>query len=197
MITILKVLPRIRGVEKQAVVECSCGKVYTTNLYNARKIKSCGCTRAELRKGKGLKHGYYKHYLYSTWKEMVGRCHNPNNTDYANYGGRGIVVCAAWKYADIFIPDVISSIGDRPEGHTLDRVEKNGDYTHGNIIWATLTQQNRNRNNCVFLTIDGVTKHINEWAEEYNIKPDTIRRRLHRQGLSGRNLVAPLQRKRK
>ncbi len=39
------------------------------------------------------KHGYYKHPLYTVWKNMKKRCYNKNNKQYKDYGGRGITIC--------------------------------------------------------------------------------------------------------
>lgn len=40
----------------------------------------------------------YFHYaaLYRCWANMLQRTGNPNNTRYADYGGRGIKVCERW-----------------------------------------------------------------------------------------------------
>lgn len=38
------------------------------------------------------RHGMYGTRLYHIWNGLTGRCNNPNNKDYANYGGRGISV---------------------------------------------------------------------------------------------------------
>lgn len=35
---------------------------------------------------------------YRTWKGMKSRCYNPNTKDWADYGERGITVCAEWRH---------------------------------------------------------------------------------------------------
>ncbi len=65
------------------------------------------------------------HPLYSTWKSMKSRCYNPNRRDYRYYGGRGIGVCDSWiKSFERFVEDM----GERPEGHTLDREDNDKGY---------------------------------------------------------------------
>ena len=72
---------------------------------------------------------------------MRTRCFNTNRADYPLYGGRGITVCERWKNSfAAFLEDV----GERPQGHTLDRIDVNGNYEPGNVRWATTSQQARN-----------------------------------------------------
>lgn len=83
-----------------------------------------------------------KHPLYSIWKGMHNRCTNANGKTYKHYGGRGIKVCDRWKDLDAFAADV----GPRPSlGHSIDRINNDGDYEPSNVRWATALEQVRNR----------------------------------------------------
>lgn len=78
---------------------------------------------------------------HRSWKLMHARCADPSHHKYHLYGGRGIKVCEAWHKFSNFLKDM----GARPEGHTIDRKDANGDYEPGNCRWATTTEQNRNK----------------------------------------------------
>jgi len=72
---------------------------------------------------------------------MRYRCENPLHRAYEWYGARGITVCERWKKFENFFADM----GPRPRGMWLERKDNNRGYEPGNCIWATPTQQLRNR----------------------------------------------------
>lgn len=67
------------------------------------------------------------------------RCINPKNKDYKWYGGRGIT------FELTSFKTFIDEVGVRPEGYTLDRIDSNKPYMHGNLRWATPLEQAHNR----------------------------------------------------
>lgn len=121
---------------------------------------------------------------------MVQRCHNPNNPGYKYYGGRGISVCRRWRNStSAFIEDM----GRRPTPeHTVERIDNNGNYSSSNCRWATQAEQNRNTRRNIFITIDGVTKCVAEWARAHGIDPKAARCRLRRGWLPIRAVTEPL-----
>lgn len=101
---------------------------------------------------------------YRAYTAALSRCHDSADEDFADYGGRGIAVCARWRAAngfDAFADD----LGPRPsKSHTLGRIDNALGYQPGNVRWETWTEQANNRRSNHRITIDGVTKTAAEWA---------------------------------
>jgi hypothetical protein len=73
---------------------------------------------------------------------MLARCSNPENEQWADYGGRGIAVCERWRSFGNFLADM----GVRPDSKlTLERRDNDGDYEPDNCYWADRVTQLRNR----------------------------------------------------
>jgi hypothetical protein len=110
-----------------------------------------------------------------SWDSMIQRCTNPRHKSFADYGGRGIVICDDWWDFGRFLADM----GERPKGTTLDRYpDLNGNYEPDNCRWATGKQQGNNRRSNVVLEFDGKKQTVAEWALELGIGPKTIGYRL-------------------
>lgn len=119
---------------------CDCGneREYYSSCLTSGNLSSCGC----IPKGPPLKHGRSKSPEYRVWIGMRNRCHDKKNSRYADYGGRGIGVCARWASFENFFEDM----GERPtDDHSIDRVDNNGNYEPGNCRWATRSVQQHNK----------------------------------------------------
>lgn len=129
-------------------VTCECGAV--SRLVRAARLKSgasrgCGCERNEKASVLRTKHGGRATPEYAAWSGMIHRCENPNFRQYADWGGRGIRVCARWRSS---FADFLADVGPRPSPkHSIDRIDVNGNYEPGNVRWATAVEQNSNRRN--------------------------------------------------
>lgn len=160
---------------------CECGAPATVRGTHLKTgaIKSCGCLRGSKGAKKTGKRVAWRHpntLAYRSWRSMIDRCRNPKQAGYANYGGRGISVCARWARFENFLADM----GDRPAGTSIDRINNDGNYEPGNCRWATRTEQSRNRSFVRPITFRGETLTIAEWAEKTGVNPRTIRYRLNR-----------------
>lgn len=118
---------------------------------------------------------------------MIARCHNPNHASYSNYGARGITVCDEWRYDRTKFVDWARANGYR-KGLSIDRIDNNQGYSPNNCRWVDgFVQQNNTRKNR-FLTVDGETHTISEWARIKGISKNFIEGRLRR-GLSDEEAV--------
>jgi hypothetical protein len=107
---------------------------------------------------------------------MKDRVLRPLYKGYARYGGRGITVCERWLNS---FENFYADMGPKPSPkHSIERQNNDGDYTPENCCWATYTEQNRNRGDSLYLTANGVTKHVKEWAEDLGVHANTIRDRI-------------------
>lgn len=145
MLTVLDKVPDTNGPAGTAVwlCRCECGNTIqvASALLRDGKTKNCGCKIYSPGKEKPYRHHMTGSPVYGSWANMVARCNNVKNPAYGDYGGRGIKVCERWLDFRNFFDDM----GDRPEGHTLDRIDPNGDYCKENCRWATISVQNKNR----------------------------------------------------
>lgn len=107
---------------------------------------------------------------------MKDRCYNPNNEQYADWGGRGIQLDPTWLNSfETFLLD----IGRRPSStHTIERKDNDGDYTPENCVWATRMEQNKNKRSNRMISFDGRTLHLAEWARQLGLDAETLSYRL-------------------
>ena len=108
---------------------------------------------------------------------MKSRCHNPNYSRYAEWGGRGITVCERWRNS---FENFLSDMGEVPSPyHTLDRwPNPDGNYEPSNCRWATRSKQQRNRRDSRMLTFKERTQNMYDWADELGLPVYIIRNRL-------------------
>lgn len=155
-------------------VRCDCGALSLARADALKRgaVTSCGCAHADA----VTTHGMTGTAEHRAWQNMIDRCHNPNSTSWRNYGGRGITVCSAWRSDfESFVGDV----GCRPSPrHSIDRIDNDGNYEPGNVRWATMRQQSRNRRTCRFVEYGGRRMPVAELAERVGMPEELLRSRL-------------------
>lgn len=147
-----------------ALCQCSCGNTITCRVNNLRSstTRSCGCYSREVTSKISRKHGHGLEPEAQVWRDIKKRCNNPNDKNYSNYGGRGIRLHPSWEDYMVFRKEV----GLRPfPGATLDRIDNNRGYEPGNVRWATMKVQARNKRSNVFVSINGETKTCADWRD--------------------------------
>lgn len=178
-----------RNRESCWICLCECGNEFVTSGCSLRNggTKSCGCLRSEHSRTVNIRHGKKHTRVYRIWTGMWNRCRNPNAKDFARYGGSGITVCKRWQTFENFLSDM----GEPCSGLTIERKENSKGYCKSNCVWATRTEQARNRKNNVILTFNGESLCISEWAERLGVNKCLISKRLARGWSIERTLGTP------
>lgn len=124
---------------------------------------------------------------YRAWVEMRRRCSKTDRPSRNSYIGRGITVCERWNNS---YPSFLEDMGPRPSTlHSIDRINNDGNYEPGNCRWATQKEQGNNRRTNHFVVINGVSKTIQQWCDEYGLPDTTFHNRLRR-GVTGERLIS-------
>lgn len=159
--------------------KCDCGntvEVMSRNLL-CGKTKSCGCLYLDTRGNE--KHGMHNMRIYYTHKAIIQRCYNRNNPEYHNYGGRGITVCDEWIGEHGFERFFKWAMENGySEELTIDRINNNGNYEPSNCRWVTYIRQQNNKRTNHYLTYNGKTQSMADWAREIGLNYGTLASRI-------------------
>jgi hypothetical protein len=178
----LTVLSYVRSNRKETIwlCKCECGNTFEARGadINSEHTKSCGCLRLDAFRKTITKHSLYDAPEYSIWQGIKDRCSNPNSHAYLRYGGRGITVCDRWQTS---FSSFLSDMGPRPTmNHGIDRIDNDGPYAPDNCRWATNKQQCNNLRKNIFITHDGETHTLSEWADILHVKYSSFASRYYR-----------------
>ncbi len=154
---------------------CDCGRVDSvayTLLVHGKALRCLDC------RPRRVKHGCSNRNRtpeYSIWLQIRNRCRNPSCKSYADYGGRGIIICPEWDDFSTFLQDM----GERPSlQHSIDRIRNDGPYSRDNCRWATREQQNNNARRNVRLEWDGKNLTVAQWARETGLSEGALEWRM-------------------
>lgn len=156
---------------------CDCGNVcfVSNDKLNKGETKSCGCDNISIKSKR----------LHEVWRGMVQRCENPRNSNYRNYGAKGISVCDEWKHYPNFEKWSFENgyNPDAPHGEcSIDRIDVYGDYCPANCRFVNSKVQNRNRtSNKGVIAPDGKKyATVSELAENLCMKYGALYMRIKR-----------------
>lgn len=124
------------------------------------------------------RHGKSSTALCRVWYEIRKRCTNKNYKHFNHYGGRGITMCNEWWDSFQAFYDWSVSNGYK-EGLTLDRIDVNGNYCPDNCRWVNRKVQANNTRSNHYITFNGETHTMSEWAEITGISYSTLRSRIN------------------
>lgn len=191
-LTVLRRQGSSTGLTRKArwLCRCDCGTEVTRESQYLRAKhrpapRHCGC-----------QHGNKRHAMsdtrpYRIWHGMRGRCLNPLDKDWRNYGARGITVCEAWVQSfAAFWSDMSSTY---QPWLTLGRVDNSAGYSKANCRWETPQEQGNNTRANVMLNTPLGRMTLQQAATAYGLKAVTLGARLQRYGWSlERALTTPV-----
>ena len=163
---------------------CDCGntKEILKKSVLAGKSTSCGC-RGRAAKPYSVTHkdgSRTRLPEYTVWTTMKARCYNASSIQYKDYGGRGISICDQWRndFAAFY-----RDMGPRPtRHHSIDRIDNDGHYELANCRWTIRLVQCRNKRNTKRYELDGVSKTLAEFSEDYGIDKKIVKNRVKKLG---------------
>lgn len=169
----------LRGSNRYWLCLCDCGiekEVSAGNLKSGTTL-SCKCLLIENKtKHGGSSRRNGKDPEYGVWSHIIGRCTNPSDAGWENYGGRGITICDRWResYANF-----LADMGRRPSPrHMIERKDNNKGYEPSNCEWSTRQVQNNNTRRNRIIEFRGESKTLAEWGRTTGIRPHCIRQRI-------------------
>lgn len=152
--------------------KCDCGNetIVSTDKILSGHTKSCGCLK--------IKYSIINKRIFQIWYNMQSRCKKSNRKDSKYYFGKGIKICREWDTYENFQSWALEN--GYADNLTIDRIDTKGDYKPSNCRWITLAEQQRNKRNCRYLTINGVKKTLAEWSREIGISRSTLQYRIEK-----------------
>ncbi len=181
-----------RDKSKKAVwrCQCVCGVIRSVLIGTLMQgtSKSCGCKRIELISKLFTKHGMASTPTYKSWHAMIQRCQGKGGHE--SYPNRKITVDKKWLSFDNFFAEM----GLRPKNKTLDRINNQKGYCLENCQWATSKQQSNNKDNTIYVTVNGEKMSFMTACEKFSIGESCARHRFAK-GMTDQDIFTkPLRR---
>lgn len=180
-LTVIKYAGRNKHNEATWLCKCDCGKEIVVRGGHLREgQKACQqCALIEKNKS-SAKHHMSRSKLYNTYYAMLKRCYTPSCASYGRYGGRGISVCDEWRNAENGFLNFAKWANSHgySEDLSIDRIDVDKGYSPDNCRWVTMAEQASNRSNTPFVTYNGETHALSEWAKKLDIPRKNLYCRL-------------------
>lgn len=184
--------PQVKSKATYWTCRCDCGTVKPVRAPALIKggSTSCGCAR-RTNKLPQSKVRSQENPLYRTWMTMKTRCYNSAHPSYKAYGARGIKVAPEWHDYARFAADM----GERPPGHSIERIDNNGDYGPDNCHWATRVEQCSNRRNSRVVLLEGRSMPLSVAAREQGVDYLSLYMLVVKRGIEAHEAVRRLREK--
>lgn len=150
-----------RGGVRWIIVQCDCGsreqRAHADNLRKGKTQSCYFCAQKKRNRSSKKYWGYadivpdqeHRTRLLNRISAAITRCHNPNDSSYHSYGGRGIYVHSTWRQDKEdrrkFLAHLISLDGWDDPQLELDRIDCDRGYEPGNLRFCTRHENLRNK----------------------------------------------------
>lgn len=134
---------------------CTCGREVDLTALQLRMQPRCEHVGKKKR-----------HPIYMIWRGMKSRCYTKTDTSYPRYGAKGIRVDERWHRFENFFADFGHTWR---KGLTIDRKDGLKDYGPDNCEWATVQQQNNNRNVNYQILVDGEYLTLQQAVQHFGV----------------------------
>lgn len=178
-LTIIKLFRDEKTRRLKCMATCICGvtKSYQVCHIISGATISCGCALTEMHE-KRKANSSKRSPLYSRWKSMISRCHNPNFTHYKHYGAKGISVCHEWR-TNFRAYEKWCMDNGWEKGLEVDRYPNRlGNYCPENCRIVTSKVNMNNRDDNRIIEISGEQLTLSQASDKYNINYNTLQSRL-------------------
>jgi hypothetical protein len=141
-----------------AQVRCDCGTISATSVDTLHKGSSTRCRTCAIKKGASTRKEFYgfadvcpdddlRRRLMNRISACLNRCHNPNDSGYASYGGRGIHVFEPWRTDRKAFLAYLMTLPEVSNAARLDmdRINTEEGYEPGNIRFVSRQVNVRNK----------------------------------------------------
>lgn len=191
-LTMIRDLPESR----MALFRCDCGSERVISHYSVVTGRTISCGECQYHfkhmSETHSTHGKSNSKFYELYKGIIKRCYYPKAINYYLYGGRGITVCDEWRDSFQAFYDWSMANGYEP-GLSIDRIDNDGPYSPENCRWVSLDVQANNKRTSHYLTYNGETKTVSQWAHERGMLKETLFERLKKGWSIEDALTKPVQ----
>lgn len=185
-LTIVKEAPKQNNNKTRFWVRCDCGNEFSVVAHSflCGRTASCGCYRKEATEKAWTKHGLRRHPLYTIWCNIKGRCTNPTDKQYCNYGAKGVTVCDEWMN-DFKIFYDWCMLNGWAKGYQIDKDiisiksgVKPNIYSPEMCSIVTRKENMNSTSKTHFVTYNGETSSLKKLTEKLGVNYGTINSRL-------------------
>ena len=170
----------------QCICDCGEEKEISGNHLRTGHTTSCGCVQREVASIMGKttprKLSDRKHErLYHIWKGMRKRCRGYEEHHKKYYASRDIIVCNEWNDYPKFKEWALNN--GYSDNLTIDRIDNNGNYEPDNCRWITMFEQASNKRNNRWITVQGISHTLAQWARIIGKSPSNLHHALKQNGV--------------